>query len=149
LHLIAPLTDLVGKCGHTKVTKLNKTKKKPWYWAPIHQEFFEKVKETLAREVLLAYPNYGELLEIYTDASTKQLGAVITQNNRALAFFSRKLNAVQQKYSVIELELLSITEYLKEFKGMLWGQKLRVFTDHKIWLAMPWDTHVTVRTNGN
>ena len=26
-HLIAPLTDLVAKCGHTKVTKLNKTKK--------------------------------------------------------------------------------------------------------------------------
>ena len=65
------LTDLVGKCGHTKVTKVNKTKKKPWYWAPIHQdqEAFDKVKETLACEVLLAYLNYGELFEIYTDAS--------------------------------------------------------------------------------
>ena len=63
LHLIAPLTDLVGKCGHIKNTILNKTKKKPWYWVPIHQEAFDKVKETLTREVLVAYPNYGELLK--------------------------------------------------------------------------------------
>ena len=26
-HLLAPLTDLVGECGHTKVTRKNKTKK--------------------------------------------------------------------------------------------------------------------------
>ena len=85
----------------------------------------------MARDVLLAYPNYGELFEIYTDASTRQLGAVITQKGRPLAFFSRKLNSAQQKYSVTELELLSIVECLREFKGMLWGQKLKVYTNHK------------------
>ena len=30
-HLIAPLIDLVGECGHTKVTRKNKTKKKAWH----------------------------------------------------------------------------------------------------------------------
>ena len=30
-----------------------------------------------------------------------------------------------------EIELLAIVETLKEFKGMLWGQKLKVFTYHK------------------
>ena len=28
-------------------------------------------------------------------------------------------------------ELLAIEETLKEFKGMLWGQQLMVYTDHK------------------
>ena len=37
----------------------------------------------------------------------------------------------QQKYSVIEIELLAIVETLKEFKGMLWGQLIKVYTDHK------------------
>ena len=77
------------------------------------------------------YPIYGELFEIYTDASTRQLGAVITQNGRPIAFFSRKLSSPQTKYSVTEQELLSIVECLKEFKGMLWGQKIKVYTDHK------------------
>ncbi len=30
-----------------------------------------------------------------------------------------------------QIELLAIVETLKEFKGMLWGQKLKVYTDHK------------------
>ena len=121
-HIIAPLTDLVAECGHTKVTKLNKTKKKPWYWNNVHQKAFDDVKAALARDVLLAYPQYGELFEVFTDASAKQLGTVSTQKGRPMAFFSRKLTETQRKYSVTELELLSIVETLKEFKGMLWGQ---------------------------
>ena len=48
-----------------------------------------------------------------------------------IVFFSRKLSTMQQKYSVTEIELLVIVETLKEFKGMLWGQKIKVYTDHK------------------
>ncbi len=43
----------------------------------------------------------------------------------------RKLSETQQKYSVTEIELLAIVETLKEFKGMLWGQNIKVYTDHK------------------
>ena len=74
---------------------------------------------------------YSDLFEIYTDASTRQLGAVITQNGRPIAFFSRKLSSPQTKYSVTEQELLSIVEGLGEFKSMLWGQKIKVYTDHQ------------------
>ncbi len=38
---------------------------------------------------------------------------------------------MQQKNSVTEIELLAIVETLKEFKGMLWGQDIKVYTDHK------------------
>ncbi len=60
-----------------------------------------------------------------------QLGAMIIQDNRPIAFFSRKLSEMQQKCSVTEIELLAIGETLKEFKGMLWGQDIKVYTDHK------------------
>ncbi len=35
-EMLSPLTNLVGECGHTKVTKVNKTKKRLWYWDPVH-----------------------------------------------------------------------------------------------------------------
>ena len=38
---------------------------------------------------------------------------------------------MQQKSSVTKQELLVIGETLKEFKAMLWGQQLTVYTDHK------------------
>ena len=67
---------------------------------------------------------------IYTDASTKQLGSVITQDNKPIAFFSRKLSGAQSKYTVTELKLLAIVETLKELNGMLWGQRINVYTKH-------------------
>jgi hypothetical protein len=42
--MLAPLTDLVGECGETKTARMNKTKKKPWWWGPIHQQAFNNVK---------------------------------------------------------------------------------------------------------
>ncbi len=128
--LLAPLTSLVGECGQTKTTKAKGTKKVPWHWDEVHQRAFDHVKATIAKDVVLAYPDYSKVFEIYTDASSKQLGAVITQENRPIAFFSRKLSNTQRKYSVTKIELLAIAKTLKKFKGMLWGQNIKVFTDH-------------------
>ncbi len=110
---------------------MNETKKQPWWWDPIHQQGFDNVKAALAKETVLAYPDLLKPFEIYRDASSMQLGAVITQDNRPIAFFSRKLSQMQQKYSVTEIKLLPIVETLKEFKGILWGQDIKVYTDHK------------------
>jgi hypothetical protein len=129
--MLAPLTDLVGECGEAKTTKKNKTKKKLWQWDPIHQQAFDNVKAAIAKETVLAYPDFSKPFAIYTDTPATQLEAVIAQDNRPIAYFSRKLSKTQRKYSVTEIELLAIVETLKEFKGMLWGQDIKVYTDHK------------------
>jgi hypothetical protein len=77
---------------------------------------------SIAKETVLAYPDFLKPFEIYADASSTQLGAVITQDNRPIAIFGRKLSKTQQKYSVTEIELLAIVETLKEFKRMPWGK---------------------------
>jgi len=96
----------------------------------IHQTAFDNVKTTIAKEVVLAYPDFSKPLDIDTDASTKQLGVVIPQDNRPIEFFSRKLSGVQSKYTVTKLELLAIVETLKEFNRMMWGQRINIYTDH-------------------
>jgi hypothetical protein len=60
-----------------------------------------------------------------------QLGSVITQGNRPISFFSRKLSVTQTKYSVTKIKVLAIVKTLIEFQGMLWGQTIKVYTDHK------------------
>jgi hypothetical protein len=128
--ILAPLTSLVGECGQIKVSRAKGTKKGPWRWDEVHQKALDHVKAAIAREVVLTYPDYSKVSKIYTDASSKQLGAVISQENRPVAFFSQKLSTVQHKYSVTEIKLLVIVKSLKDFKGVLWGQSLKVYTDH-------------------
>ena len=57
---------------------------------------------------ILAYPNYGDTFDVYTDASTRKLGVVIPKIVIPLYLFSLKFNKLQQRYSITELELLSI-----------------------------------------
>jgi hypothetical protein len=109
-EMLAPLTDLVGECRETKTTRMNKTKKKPWRWDQTHQQVFDNVMAAIAKETVLAYPDFLKPFEIYTDSSSTQLGAVIAQDNRPIALFIRKLSKTQQKYSVTEIELLAILE---------------------------------------
>ena len=115
---LAPLTSLTSKDVK-------------WEWTEVHQQAFDKMKKIVAREVLLSYPDFNDVFEIHTDASATQLGAVISQKSKPIAFYSRKLNPAQTRYTTTERELLAIVETLKEFKNILLGQNIRVYTDHK------------------
>jgi hypothetical protein len=69
--MLAPLTSLVGECGQTKTTKAKGSKKIPWHWDEVHQRAFDHVKATIAKDAVLAYPDYSKVFKIYTDASSK------------------------------------------------------------------------------
>lgn len=117
-ELMAPLTAL---CGRSK-GKLQPT--------PELIRSFNAIKALIAEEVLLAFPDPNLPYDIYTDASDYQMGAVLMQQGKTVAFFSRKLSKSQLKYPTIDKEMLCIVEVFKEFRTILWGAKIRVHTDH-------------------
>jgi hypothetical protein len=100
-------------------------------WTDVEQTAFNKIKQIVGCETLLSYPDFSQPFEIHTDASKTQLGAVISQKNKPIAFYSRKLQLAQTQYTTTERELLSIVETLKEFKNILLGQQIVVYTNHK------------------
>ena len=67
-----------------------------------HQKFFDAIKRVIGREVLLAYPDFNAPFEIHNDASKLQIGAVISQKGKPIAFCSRKMNSAQQNYITTE-----------------------------------------------
>lgn len=117
-EVLAPLAALTSK-----TTK--------WFWTKDHQDAFDLMKKIVSRETLLAYPDFSQPFDIYTDASHSQLGAAICQDNKPIAFYSRKLNPAQTRYTTMERELLAIVETLKEFRNILLGHEIRIHTDHK------------------
>jgi hypothetical protein len=88
-ELLAPLTSMTSK-------------NVDFNWTDEHQKAFENVKKIICREVMLTVPDFSKPFHIYTDASDKQLCAVITQDQKTIAFYSRKLNSAQQRYTTGE-----------------------------------------------
>jgi hypothetical protein len=107
------------------------SKKFKFVWTDVHQKAFEDIKKIICREVMLTFPDFSKPFHIYTDASDTQLGAVITQDEKPIAFYSRKLNSAQKIYTTGEQELLSIVESLRDLRNILLGYKIIVHTDHK------------------
>ena len=116
--VLAPLTALTSKTAK-------------WKWTDVEQKAFDTIKKILSKETLLVYPNFSKHFDIHTDASDYQMGAVISQENQPIAFFSRKLSKTQMNYTVGEKELLAIVECLKEYRNILLGQRIKIYTDHK------------------
>jgi hypothetical protein len=98
-HVLAPLARLTSKTVK-------------WQWGEVERKAFNDMKKIICREVMLAFPDFSKPFVIHTDASHTQLGAVISQNNKPIAFYSRKLNDAQTRYTTTERELLSIVETL-------------------------------------
>jgi hypothetical protein len=109
-ELLAPLTSLTSS-------------KVKFEWHSSHQQAFDKIKQVIGTEVLLCYPDLYKPFHLYTDASDHQLGAVIMQDKKPIAFYSRKLNTAQKRYTTTERdrELLSAIETCKEYKNILLG----------------------------
>jgi hypothetical protein len=100
-------------------------------WTDVHQKAFENIKKIICRELMLTFPDFFKPFHIYTDASDTQLGAVITQDEKPIAFYSTKLNSAQKRYTTGEQELVSIVETLREFRNIILGYKIIVHTYHK------------------
>ena len=115
-ELLAPLTALTSK--NVKCD-----------WKDKHQKCFDAIKRVIGCEVFLDCLDFNAPFEIHTDASKLQIGAVISQKGKLVAFYSRKMNSAQHNYTTTEEELLSIMATLKEFRNILLGHQIRVYTD--------------------
>lgn len=103
----------------------------PFVWDENCSYAFTNLKIILSSNTVLAFPNFTEPFEISTDASNEALGAVLSQNDKPIAFASKTLNQTESKYSTIEKELLGVVWGVKRFRCYVYGQQFTVYTDHK------------------
>jgi len=108
-----------------------KHKKAPIEWNDHLEKCFQEVKNVIASDALCAYPDHNKSFEIYTDSSDYQLGAAISQDGRHVAYYSKRLSGPQTRYSTIEKEMLALVATLQEYRTMLFGAKISLFTDDR------------------
>jgi transposase InsO family protein len=116
-HVLAPLTRLTGDV--------------PFKWTKECDDAFKEMKAILATDCLNSYADLDKPFTIVCDASDYQLGSCIMQDGKPIAYWSKSLTAAQKNYTTTEKELLAIVLTLKEYRSMLLGGTLNIYTDHK------------------
>ena len=124
-EVTAPLSDMVKQSQPSQVT-----------WNENLERAFCKVKDLLCDEPVLQCPNFDKTLTLQTDASNRDVGAVLSQKDEdgtdyPIAYFSRKLIPREQKYSTIEKECLAIKLGVEAFRVYLMGRTFEIQTDHR------------------
>ncbi|UYV66874.1 K02A2.6-like [Cordylochernes scorpioides] len=120
-----------------EITKpLNDLRKKDvsFIWGSPQKKAFEKVKDVLASDRVLASFDISKKTMVSADAVW--LGAVLKQEHEAnewrpVTFSSRTLTKTEQGYAQIEKEALAITWACERFKDFVVGKTFLIETDHK------------------
>ncbi|XP_073313524.1 uncharacterized protein [Primulina huaijiensis] len=98
--IVVPLTALTKKNA-----KFN--------WRSYYQGNFEKLKQALTSTLVLSMPSGQGEYVLYIEASKLGLGAILIQNDRVIAYASRKLKVHQKNYPTHDLELPAVVFALK------------------------------------
>ncbi|GJX29646.1 putative reverse transcriptase domain-containing protein [Tanacetum coccineum] len=95
------------------------------------ESVFQLLKQKLCEAPILALPEGNDDFVVYCDASYQDMGAVLMQREKVIAYASRQLKPNEENYTTHDLELGAVVFALKIWRHYLYGTKCTVFTDHK------------------
>ena len=116
-QLTAPLTDLTRK-------------NVPFVWDESCMGAFNGLKQALTSAPVLTPPDPKLPFELVTDSCGFGLGAVLMQEGRPVAFYSRKMTKAERNHVNHEQELLAVIASLKVFRCYLMGEHFTLVTDN-------------------
>ena len=106
-------------------------------WLPAHESAWKTLTRALTSAPVMAYFDTNKCTELIVDASPTGLGAILQQHtpdkqdHKVIAYASRALSPVEQRYSQTEREALAIVWAMERLHIYLYGTEFVLYTDHK------------------
>ena len=117
--IVAPLTLLTRK-------------DQPFTLTDKCEESFQELKRRLTSAPKLVIPDVGKPFEVYCDASNLELGCVLIQEKKVVAYASRQHKVHERNYPTHDLELAAIVFGLKIWRHYLYGAQFHCSATTKL-----------------
>ena len=115
--IAAPLTQLLKKDG--------------FCWSDAAEKAFHTLKQAMVQAPVLMLPDFSKQFVVETDASGTGLGAVLMQEGRPVAYYSKAISGKALGRSTYEKELMAIVLSVNQWRNYLVGRRFRIRTDHR------------------
>lgn len=102
-------------------------------WTPQCQRAFDDLKRALVTAPVLKLPDFSKPFELVSDGCEipPAVGAVLLQEERPVAYYSRKLSGAELRYSATDIEMVAVIAALREWRCYLEGRQFTIVTDHQ------------------
>lgn len=130
-EIAAPLHDLTKKTNQRRLK-----------WNEKAVRAFDELKNAMIQAPVLATPDFNRKFSLQCDASDGAISSVLVQKDtltneeRPIAFASRKLRGAEIHYTTTEKECLAIVFGVEKFTQYIEGVPFEIITDHSalLWL---------------
>ncbi|GFX63485.1 retrovirus-related Pol polyprotein from transposon 297 [Trichonephila clavipes] len=122
-----------------------KRKLKKFCWSIEAQKAFDVAKAAVTKAPILKLPNFKKSFEVFTDASSIGVGAVLNQKPRPAVFASRTLSGAERNYTVTKRECLEVVWALNKFRIYFGSMPIKVVTDHAALTRLTHGTNLSNR----
>ncbi len=90
------------------IIETTKETNQPFKWTEVANQNFKLLKKKITEKPILALPDFEKVSQVETDASGVAIGAVLSKEQRLIAYFSEKLNESKKKYSSYDKKVYAI-----------------------------------------
>jgi hypothetical protein len=101
-----------------------------FYWSAAQGHSFNTLIDKLTRAPLLQLPDFGKTFKLECDASGIEIGGVLLQEGKPIAYFSENLSEPSLNYSTYDKELYALVPILETWQHYLWLKEFIIQSDH-------------------
>jgi hypothetical protein len=100
-------------------------------WGAAEDQDFHTLIDKLTHAPLLQLPDFGKTFELECDASGIDIGGVLLQVGKPIAYFSEKLSGPSLNYSTYNKEFYDLVRVLETWQHYLWPKEFVIHSDHE------------------